>query len=248
MIYKCRMINYRLAKQLLIFCFLPFAVCVLLFACRDKQDTLDIDYKYGYFPLDTGRYIVYDVDSVFSYNSNFTRDTIHYQLKELVADTFYDNLDRLNYRLELYRRSNSTSPWVIDRVWYAIKTQYNAQKVEDDIRFIKLVFSPEQDKAWNGNIYVPTTDPFRDYKNWDYHYETVDVPYSINGFSFDSSLTVSAVNDSTFISKRLRKEIYAKNIGMIYQDWEIKNKQSAGSWDTGQWNGFSIRMRMIEHN
>ena len=243
------MIKHKSAKQAAAFFFLPFAICVLLFSCKDKLDTYNIDYKYGYLPMDTGKYITYNVDSIFSYNSSFTRDTVSYQLKELVADTFYDADNELSYRLELYRRPNSNASWTLDRVWYQKKTIYNAQKIEDDIRFIKLVFPPEQDKTWNGNNYIPSAnDPFRSFANWIYTYQSVDVPYTINGFSFDSSLTVVAVNDSSFVDKRLRKEVYAKGIGMVYQEWELKNKQQLGSWDTGKWNGFSIRMRLIDHN
>ena len=240
--------KHEILKQFIVFFFLPFAICVLLYSCKDKSDTLDIDYKLSYLPLDTGKYLVYDVDSIFSYNTNFTRDTVHYQLKELVADTFYDNTNTLNYRLELYRRADALSPWAIDRVWYAKKTAYNVQKIEDDIRLIKLVFPPEVGKTWDGNLYLPTTEPFRDFKNWNYHYENVDVPYSINGFNFDSTLLAVDVNDSTFVDKHLRKEVYAKNFGMIYQEWEIKTKQYPDGWDTGRWNGFSIKMRLIDHN
>ena len=247
MIYYRRMINYKL-KQFAIFCLFPFALSVLLFSCHDKKDTLNIDYKYAYFPLDTGKYITYDVDSIFSYSSNFRKDTAHYQLKELVSDTFYDNLNELNYELSLFRRADNNSPWTFDRKWYTKRSTYNAQKREDDIPYVKLVFPLQQDETWNGNIYVPTTDPYRSFQHWNYNYQRVDVPYSINGFSFDSSLTVSAVNDSSFIDKRLRKEVYAKHVGMIYQEWELKSRQQFGSWDTGQWTGFSIRMRLIDHN
>lgn len=237
--YKNQLLKFAVACGLL---------SVALFGCHDKTETLNIDYKYGYFPLDTGKYLTYAVDSISSYNSNNKKDTVTYQLKELVADTFYDADNELSYRLELYRRADNNSPWAIDRVWYEKKTTYNVQKVEDDIRFIKLVFPPKQDGTWNGNIYVPTTEPYRDFQNWNYHYESVDVPYTINSFSFDSSITVIGVNDSTFVDKRLRKEVYAKNLGMVYQEWELKTKQTFGSWDTGQWRGFSIRMRLIDHN
>jgi len=244
------MMLHSFSKRLLLFCFLPFAFCLLLFSCKDKTDTYAFDYKSEYFPLDTGRFIIYDVDSVSSYNSNFVKDTVRYQLMELVSDTTYDNQNELSYVITLYRRPNSSSPWVLDRRWHAKKTLYNAQKVEDDDRFIKLVFPVQQAKTWDGNIYLPTeTDPYKDFRNWEYTYETVDVPYSINGFNFDSSVTVSEVDDENFISKKLRKEVYAKHVGMIYQEYELRSKQSVEKWDTARsWNGFSIRMRMIDHN
>lgn len=103
------------------YCLLFFAYCLLLSSCKDKLDTYNIDYKYGYLPMDTGKYITYNVDSIFSYNSSFTRDTVSYQLKELVADTFYDADNELSYRLELYRRPNSNAAWNLDRVSYKRK-------------------------------------------------------------------------------------------------------------------------------
>jgi hypothetical protein len=222
---------------------------LLMPSCKQDPDTNLSDFKYDYYPLDTGKYIVYDVDSIFSYSSDFSRDTAHFQLKELLADTFYDNENRLNYRLEVYRRESSADPWVIDRVWSVIRTTTNLQKKEDEVRYVKLVFPPVAGGTWDGNVYIPSAnEPFLDFKNWEYTYQDVDVPYSINGFSFDSALIAVDVADSNFINKRLKKEVYAKGIGMVYQEWEMKTKQSVTSWDTGKWTGFGLHMRMIEHN
>ncbi len=223
--------------------------CILLPSCKNDPATYLADYKYEYYPLDTGKYLVYDVDSIFSYNSNFVKDTVHFQLMELVADTFYDNQNQLNYRLELYKRKTSAEPWIIDRVWYALKTINNVQKIEDELRFIKLTFPPSAGATWNGNLYIASgSQPFTDFQNWEYSYEGVDVPYSINGFNFDSALIVSDVADSIYTYKHLRKEVYAKHVGMVYQEWEMKTKQTVTSWDTGAWTGFSLRMRLIDHN
>lgn len=238
-------------KQFLVFLILPLGLGLLLFSCRDKTDTLNIDYQTAYFPLDSGHYVTYQVDSIFSYSSDAARDTQSYQLMEVVGDTFYDNLGELNYELNLYRRENSNAQWNFDRKWYAKKGDRNVQKQEDDLRFIKLVFPPEQNKSWNGNAYIPDNDNYKDFKDWDYFFVNVNEPYSINSFSFDSSLTVSGVDDETFISKRKRKEVYAKNVGMVYQEYELKKKiiyTLPFSWDSSGWNGFCIRMRVIDHN
>ncbi len=244
--------NYKSAKQLFACCLLPIVCCLLLTSCKDKKDSFAVDYEYNYAPIDSGHYVIYDVDSInYSFTGVQTRDTAHYQLKEEVGDTFY-LLNELCYELNLYRRENETSPWVYDSKWIIKRTGTTFQKKEGDIWFVKLVFPPEQDEEWNGNIYVPVTSTlYKDiFQDWIYHYETVGIPFSINGFNFDSTLTAVEVNDSNAINKRLRKEVYARNIGMIYQEWEIL-KAGAGvnpSWQTGNLNGFRIRMKVREHN
>lgn len=233
-----------------------FLVCcafsAALFSCKDKSETLTLDYHYNYCPLDSGHYVVYNVDSIlYTFNGQHHNDTVHYQWKEMITDTFYDNENRLNYRLECYRRPDSLSGWNIDRVWYVLQTTTNLQKVEDDLRFVKLVFPPADGAQWNGNIYIPSTDQYADFEDWTYNYSDVHSPYSINGFSFDSTLTVNEIDEENLIQKKLRREVYAANVGMIYQEWEIMNKQDVLSgWDdpNGPENGFKIRMTIAEHN
>lgn len=224
--------------------------CVFAFglqSCNDKKDTLNLDYHYNYFPLDSGKFVIYDVDSVTYLNTN-VRDSVKYQLMEIVGDTFYDNQNELSRKVWLYRRANNSSPWVFDRLWFAKATVTNAQKIEDDVRFIKLIFPPAANKKWKGNVYVAVTGALEAYQDWDYKYLDVFTSYSTNGFSFDSTLTVSAVDEENVIEKKLRKEVYAKGVGMIYQEYEILQKQPSADWITGPTSGFRIRMKISEHN
>lgn len=240
--------NQRQIVKLTVLCAVVACLGLLLDACKDNVEDYNIDFRYSYYPVDSGHYLVYDVDSIFSYNSNFEKDTVSYQMMEVVGDTFYDGSNELNYELNIYRRPNSNSQWTYDRKWYVKKTNINIQKSEDDIRFVKVVFPPANDMTWNGNIYVPTSEPYRDFKDWEYRYDKVDEPYQINGFNFDSSVTVVCVNDSTFVSKHLRKEVYAKHVGLVFEEFQIKQKQFPEAWDTGRWTGFSIQKRLVEHN
>lgn len=241
--------KYKLKAVL--YCLLSIIYCFSLPSCKDKKDNYTPDYLYSYAPLDSGHYVIYDVDSITYNYSNpvYKRDTAHYQLKEEVGDTAYDNLDELTYHLDLYRRPNSSYPWTFDRRWRVKRTTTNFQKTEDDVKFVKLVFMPRIGDTWNGNEYIPTTDPFKIFQNWDYKYEAVNSPYSINTFNFDSTLTVSEVDNENLIEKTLRKEVYALHVGMIYQEWESMTKTKVVlKWDTAAETGFRIRMRMIEHN
>lgn len=227
------------------------ALVVLWMSGCNKTETGEISYNYEYFPYQVGHYVAYDVDSIaYSYsNPKYFRDTVHYQLKEEITDTFYDNENQLSYRLELSRRNSAADGWSIWKVWYVKPTATNIQKIEDDVRFIKLVFPPHENETWNGNLYVPTSDDYAIYRNWTYTATAVHQPYSLNGFNFDSTITVTEVNEEDVITKTLRREVYAKHVGLIYQEWEDLHKQLVNqTFDQATQTGFRIRMRLIDHN
>lgn len=217
-----------------------------------KNDTYDLDFHYDYAPLDTGRYVIYEVDSIsYSFNSIQINDTAHYQLKEIITDTMYDGVNDPAYVLERHRSDDNGATWVFDRKWSVKRTITTYRKKEDDVDFIKLVFPPETGKEWNGNLYVSKDEPFEDFLDWIYRYENVNVPYTVNSLSFDSTASVLAVDDANAITKRLRREVYAKGVGMVYQEWEILHAPSGvvfPDWNTGNIEGFRIRMRAIAHN
>ncbi len=243
--------NKKLTLQLTVTFFI--AGLLLIGSCKKDVTPININYAYSYYPVDTGHYVIYNVDSIlYSYNGIYTRDTVHYQWKELIADTFYDNQNRINYRLECYRRPDSTYPWNINRVWYAVRNTYNLQVQEDDIRFVKLIFPPQLNATWNGNEYVPITnnssDPYSIYQNWNYFYENIDTTYSLNGNVINNAIVVSEVDEENKINKTLRTESYAPGIGMIYQKLEVLNKQNVlNNFPQGTENGFSIEMKLWAH-
>ena len=229
-----------------VLCFVSCVLCLFsIQSCKPDNNNFIADYSYDYAPIDSGHYVIYDVDSI-SYSN--VRDTAKYQLMEIIGDTIYDNEGALCYELNLYRRANSFSSWAEDRKWKVKRTQLNFQKTEDDVTFVKLVFPPTQDADWNGNIYVPTTTIYKVFEDWDYHYSAVNAAFAINGFTFDSTITVSEVDNENLIEKTLRKEVYAKNVGLVYQEWEVLTKNVTDNWETGPRTGFRIRMKLAEHN
>jgi hypothetical protein len=231
--------------------FVVFAALVIVAACKKDKPSYQANYQYDYYPIDSGHYVIYHVDSVL-YNFNdpvYTRDTFSYDWKVQIGDTFYDNQNQLCYKLDCYRRADSTQAWSFDREWYTKRTTTNLQVVEDDIRFIKLIFPPQLNATWNGNLYVPTTPPYDAFLNWNYNYANVDTAFVLNGVTYNHALVVSEVNNENYLAKTLRREAYVEGIGMIYQEWENLGKQTVDSdWITGPQNGFRIRMKAIGHN
>jgi hypothetical protein len=237
--------NYKCSQLLLIAGVL--ALCIFP-SCKKANNNYTLNYEYNYFPLDSGNYIIYNVDSI-TYNFNgvtYQRDTVRFQWMRVVGDTFYDNQNRLSYKLYYYRRPDSTySNWTIDRVWWATLTTTNVQVQEDDLRFIKLVFPPALNETWNGNLYIPSppNDQYTVFQNWNYYYENIDTTFLLNGLTFNNSLIVSEVNQENLLNKTLRTEVYRQNVGMIYEEWEALSKQNVNAdWITGPEAGFRIRM------
>jgi hypothetical protein len=234
---------------------LAFAAVLTIGACK-KNSNYAANYQYNYYPIDSGHYIVYNVDSVnFSYDGiNYTRDTVYYQMQALFGDTIHDLLDSVNFRVYYSRRADSNSSWGGPYGTYGLRTLTNLQAVENDIRFIKLIFPPQLNAKWNGNLYVGTdpgdpNDPYAIYQGWNYFYENCDTTISIGGQTYNNCIIVSEVNNISLLNKTVRTEMYAPNVGMIYQEWEALSKQNVTvGWDTGAESGYSIHMWAVAHN
>ncbi|MBS1618340.1 MAG: hypothetical protein JST76_07470 [Bacteroidetes bacterium] len=233
---------------------LIIAALLALAGCKQDTDKMTLSpMLYDYAPQHVGHYLIYDVDSItYSYSDPVqTVDTVHYQIQELISDSFYDNLGNVAYRIEVSKRYDTISSLsVVDRAWYSFRTRNTYEKVEDDLHFIKLVFPPVNGITWNGNSYLPasdtTSDIYQTYAGWTYTYSEVNSPKAINGLGFDSALVVTEVNEENLINKKLSRETYALHVGLMYKEWEVINKQDvSASWNTpNKATGFRIRWRL----
>ena len=228
---------------------------LLTFSCR-KKECYEVDYKYSYFPLDSGHTVVYDVDSinVNDFTDPPTIDTFTFQVMEVIGDTFIDLEGDLAYEIFRYKRKDTTMGWGSPRLWWAKRDITNLQKIEENVRYIKLTFPPSLNDVWQGNSFVVIDDGNEYLEGWEYSYTEIDVPKVINGLSFDSTLTVLHVDEETLINKTFSTESYAKNVGMIYKELVYLNSQRVElgfDWDNPEkWdeNGFILRMRINSYS
>src|SRR5262245_18708694 len=113
------------------------------------------DLGYDYFPVSVGKYIVYDVDST-RYRA-IQADTIHavYRIKEQLDSVFTDNQGRTTYKLVRYVKNYSPTvsydsmQWTIKDVWVVNIIKTNAEEVEENIRYVKLIFPVAANSSWN---------------------------------------------------------------------------------------------------
>ncbi len=56
---------------------------IFLISCKDDVDNI-VPIDYSYFPIDTGRWITYDVEEITIDKPSELYDTVRYQLKEVI--------------------------------------------------------------------------------------------------------------------------------------------------------------------
>lgn len=203
-------------KNILIY--IVLFIAFFTWQCKKKEPVPDVGYEY--FPTTQKLYAIYQVDSFFYDSFNFEIDSFSYQVKEIIESEIIDNSGRKTLRLERYYRANASAAWQIKDVWVANRTNSTAEKTEENIKFVKLAFPVKASTHWNGNIYNTL-------KEQDYTYEKINEPFSINNYSFDSTVTVIQIADSSLIEKKLQYEIYAKHVGMVYKKHiDVKDQSS----------------------
>ena len=187
--------------------YIVFTSITFFFGCN-KSNNESVKYYYNYFPLEVDGWVEYDVVDII--HSELGSDTAEYQLKEIAAEEFLDNEGRLTYRIERYWRDDSNANWSVKDVWYSNITRTTAEKVEENMRFTKLIFPINISKYWDGNAY-------NNLEEWEYYYDSLHKPKLINNLSFDSTITVIQRDNENVVEYEKVKEIYAVDIGLIYK-------------------------------
>jgi hypothetical protein len=119
----------------------------------------------------------------------------------------------------------NTLPWVLSDVWYVTKLKDRFERVEESIRYSRLKFPVSEGATWNGNAF----NYKKDEGEWNYVVQSPDSKATINNVVFDSTAVVLQRDVETKISKQFYKEIFARNVGLVYKkviDVESQNLSS----------------------
>lgn len=207
--------------------FLLLSGLLFFLAACSNEEAAPADMFYEYFPDTPGHFVVYNVDSVVY--DDFTGQTLtyNYQVKELIESRFLDGEGKESIRLERYIRQNPQQAWEIKNIWQARVLAGRAEKTEENITFIKMVFPPRLGQNWDGNAY--NTLPSQTYRITEAH-----KPYLITPtLSFDSTVTVLQNEFFTLISENFQEEKYARHIGLVFKRYRKVNKQVNGTITSG---------------
>jgi len=226
----------------ILFCLLFTVYCLLLFSCaKDKSAESTTDLGHNYFPDDVGRYVIYDVDSIWQDDPASFHDTTRYLLKEVIAAIFLDNSGRPTLRIERFiKMYNDSIPydsmnWIGPKVWTVNRTQSTLEKKEENITYLKLVFPAREGKQWNGNAYNTLGQK-------EYEIISVDQAESINSINFDSVVTVKQFEQIDFIQYRYEIEKFARNVGLIY-----KERDSIYDGGTADTVGYTFTQKIVSY-
>lgn len=222
----------------------------VLGSCKRNLSTGDnniLSYQYSYFPTTVGHWVMYEVDSV-TYDDFYVPplvDTADYYVKEVIEEQITDDAGDEAFILVKYRSPNSNGPWRVFGRDIIKLLPSRAERVEDNMRFIKLVFPSYNNQKWSGNNYLETTsEELEFFDNWEYQYQELYATSSVGDFVFDSVMTVMQKDVENLLEKVYFEEKYVKKIGLVY-----KKRLSVGKQNIDEdWNeGFELTYKIIDY-
>ena len=211
-------------KSVLLF----FLASACFISCKDEDPLVIIPQDYNYFPLEYGQWIIYDMDSTVHLDIDDTTnqpDTsiayYRYQVREIIDSSFIDGEGELAYRILRETRLNDTLPWSFLNIWTCKRNAHSAQRIEDNIRFVKLSFPISDNVSWNGNA-------FNNFPEEEYMFESIHQPYTAGSLTFDSTVTVLQEEFISLINRIIRREKYARHVGLVFRQRDSLNINGLG--------------------
>jgi hypothetical protein len=243
----------RLLSFIAVIAALSFASCT-----REKDPDFGPDQSRGYYPLNKGHYVVYDVDSVIW--DDFTADSTHThcQVRYTITDTFRDAQKRISYQVDVVKRNSATESWATNDVLFVTPTDMGLDVIQNNLRMQKLSFPAWNTKTWKGNSQIATADQDLAYfADWDYRYSHIGEAYNNSRELFENSIIVDQVdyklNDpvtipTAYAERTYGREVYSLAVGMVYREavrWVYDQNSSTGQYAR---KGWEVIMRATDHN
>lgn len=234
-----------------------FLASVAFFSCKKSSSNNAGDKTWAYFPLQLGKFVVYNVDSTLYDSASCTKTVRSSQIRYSISDTMRDEQNRFSYLMNVDTRSSDADIWHQQGVVYLTNNGSQLEYTQKNLRFIKLVFPIVEGTKWNGNQFIPVNDtPYQYYKGWAYTYQDYGKPFNNGLVNFDNTVTVLESDDMiantapssdsiAFTYRSYAKEVYAYNVGMVYREVTHLNFDSSISKCMG---GTSVIYRAVDHN
>lgn len=206
-------------KNLTIYIFLAIA----FISCK-KDIESHYDVGYNYYPIEVGNTWIYDADSIVY--DDFLQDTISFafQIKEYIDSSFTDDMGETAYKLLKYKRIKPTDPWILKKTWVIKKTNIQVERVEENTRYVPIIFPVKESSKWNVNAYNDSTEQ-------EYKYTNVNKSYKLGSNTIDSTVVILQKENNDLTKKISASEVYAKQLGMIYKELVNINLQRKSGFE-----------------
>ena len=194
-----------------------------------------------YMPLKNGTFQIYTVDSTW-YTPIDGEQTIHYELMTEVVDSFLNAEELYTKVIYRYKRDDASNPWKYHDTWSARVNDLRAVVSEGNTEFVKFVLPVSEGKTWDGNMFNSLGED---------EYEMVNTrqPFTVDGLMFEDCIEVDQNNDDDPIVRTdIRKEVYARDVGLVLREVTILNFCTAGCTTFGEIEtGVIYSQRIKEH-
>lgn len=193
---------------------------LVIFSCSENEQVTP-DLGLDYYPLKVGNFVLYQVNETYISQSVETKTS--YELKVTVTDSSINQQGVITYFLVREKRVNSLSQWKSVDTWSSHFLNNKVVQNEGNVLFVKLVFPPSLNLMWDGNEFNNLPDDgnlFTDNSSDQYFISEMNKPITLSsGFESDQALTVIQNDFSdNIIGIDQRKEVYAKEVGLIYKE------------------------------
>jgi hypothetical protein len=247
---------------------LILSTAIILYSCNKKDTSINPTQLIEYMPLQPGKYIHYRLDSMRFVDFGQRDTVVSYDARDVIDGEVTDNLGRQTFRVVRYLRdlsSTNDEDYVAKLTYFVTPTRESIEVQEENLKFQKLRLPVNNGFNWHGNSFLPSTPYFElfqfsndeDINLWDYTYSNVNEPATINDNTYDSTVTVQQVADSSNVPiefpdglayRNYWTETYAKNIGLIYKEVVMWEYQPPNSGNPGFRSGFGLKLSIIDHN
>lgn len=194
-----------------------------ILSCTDPvaQEWLDIE---GYYPLSIGADWVYDIDETTIDGTGQTHSV--YQLKSTITGSITNPDGSHSFVIHRAFRPDEAGIWMPLDTWAARRNLKELIVTEKNTAFVKLISPIRDGTSWNGNSFnsLPGDDQCGlDGELCDqYRYTLINEPFSSGELAFDETITVNQNNNTDIIvSYDVRKEVYARGVGLVYKESTI---------------------------
>jgi hypothetical protein len=184
---------------------------ILALASCKKSDNRPAKMFYTYYPTEVNSWVEYEGRRIIHVDA-LGSDTTYFYLKEIITEEFIDNEGRTTYRVERFEKDSMHHEYAIKDVWYSNKGTTTAEKVEENVRFTKLIFPVSDSKSWDGNANNTI-------EKWNYKYDSIHEPLSINALDFDSTVKVVQIENINPFQRQIAYEVYANYVGLIRKSY-----------------------------
>jgi hypothetical protein len=204
-------------------------------ACKTNGDDMDVpNYEDGskYYPLDSGMVRLYLVDSIAFDDNAGTIDTFRFVLEEEIIGNIYGQFQEPHVVIKRSVKKEMSQIWEPRASLFVLRTPNNLQVVEENNRFVKLVFPLGNANTWNGNM-------FNNLGRRNYLLQFKEQAIITADMAFTDCAQIQEANIKNAIEEVFVRSVYAANVGLVDYTNIYLNTQTSGT------SGYAIRQKII---